>query len=109
MTQPGTVIGAFESPQQAEKTIEELRHGGFSHDQIGFVIRHGEGTEVVVGGGLLGALIGLGIPEEDARYYERVFQEGEALVIVRATDRSAEASAILELNGAQEMKRSSPT
>ncbi|MEX2175661.1 MAG: hypothetical protein WD872_14955 [Pirellulaceae bacterium] len=69
----------------------------------------GGGASGAVGGGLLGALVGLGIPEKEARYYERVFQDGDALVIVRATSRSAEASAILSRNGAQDMEtRSTP-
>ncbi|MBE9128398.1 MULTISPECIES: general stress protein [unclassified Coleofasciculus] len=38
------------------------------------------------GGGLLGALIGWGIPEEDARYYDERVSQGDYLVIAEGTD-----------------------
>jgi hypothetical protein len=50
--------------------------------------------------GLVGALIGLGIPEEEARSYESEFQAGRALVTVRAEGRADEAYAILRHHGA---------
>lgn len=51
--------------------------------------------------GLVGALIGLGIPEEDARFYEDEVKGGRFLVTVDARDRDAEAFAILRRCGAQ--------
>ena len=45
--------------------------------------------------GLVGALVGLGIPEEDARYYESEVRGGRYLVSVAADSREAEAWAIL--------------
>jgi hypothetical protein len=50
--------------------------------------------------GLVGALIGLGIPEEEARHYESEFQGGRALVTVGAEGRADEAYAILHYHGA---------
>ena len=44
---------------------------------------------------LVGALVGLGIPEEEARYYERGLQEGGILVTVDAGARAVEARRIL--------------
>lgn len=41
-------------------------------------------------GGLAGALIEAGIPDEEARLYERGFQQGNVLVLVNAQDRMAE-------------------
>lgn len=38
------------------------------------------------GGGLIGALIGWGIPEEDARYYDERVSQGDYLVIAEGTD-----------------------
>ena len=49
--------------------------------------------------GLVGALVGLGIPEEDARYYEDEVKGGRFLVTVDAGDRDAEAWAILHRAG----------
>jgi hypothetical protein len=50
--------------------------------------------------GVVGALIGLGVPEEEARSYESAFQAGRALVTVRADGRYDAAYAILRHHGA---------
>lgn len=52
-------------------------------------------------GGIFGAMTGLGISEEEARYYEKRFQEGKAVVAVRAGDRYADAIDILTRHGGQ--------
>ena len=54
----------------------------------------------VVVGSLLGALTEMGVPEEDARYYETEFRSGRTLVTVRATGRANEALNILRRHGA---------
>jgi hypothetical protein len=61
------------------------------------------GTGVAAGavaGGVLGTLIGLGIPEEDARYYQTELEAGGTLVTVKANERYDEAVAILRRHGA---------
>lgn len=50
--------------------------------------------------GIAGALIGLGIPEEEAHYYEGEFKSGRTLVTVNADNRYDEAWSILHRNGA---------
>lgn len=50
--------------------------------------------------GLAGALIGLGIPKEDAEYYESELKEGRTIVTVDAGTRYGEAMGILENHGA---------
>jgi uncharacterized protein (TIGR02271 family) len=50
--------------------------------------------------GVAGALVGLGIPEEDATYYEGEFKAGRTIVTVNATGRSDEAWSILHAHGA---------
>ena len=50
-------------------------------------------------GGIFGAMKGLGISEDEARFYEREFQSGRAIVAVKAEHRSAEAADILVRNG----------
>jgi uncharacterized protein (TIGR02271 family) len=50
--------------------------------------------------GIVGALIGLGIPEEDAHYYEGEFKSGRTLVTVKADTRYDEAWKILHRCGA---------
>jgi hypothetical protein len=45
------------------------------------------------GGGLVGALIGWGIPEEQAKYYDELLSKGSYVVLVEGTE--------AEINGAQ--------
>ena len=52
-----------------------------------------------VAGGLIGALADMGIPEEDARYYEEHLRAGRTLVTVRAGTRVMEAVEILRTHG----------
>jgi hypothetical protein len=53
-------------------------------------------------GTVLGGLIGLGVPEDDAQYYENEFHTGRTLVTVDAGDRYAEAASILRQYGASD-------
>jgi len=50
--------------------------------------------------GIVGALVGLGIPEEDAHYYEGEFKSGRTLVTVKSDGRNDEAWTILHSHGA---------
>lgn len=53
-------------------------------------------------GGIIGALRGLGVSEEEARHYEQEFHAGKAIVAVRAGPRAKEAAEILSrFGGAQ--------
>lgn len=57
---------------------------------------------VVIGaaaGGLIGALTKIGVPEEEAHYYNQEFEAGRTIVTVKAPERSEEARAILRRNG----------
>lgn len=51
-------------------------------------------------GGIIGALTSMGVPEEEARYYQGEFEQGRTLVTVQAGNRSQEAMDILRRNGA---------
>lgn len=48
-----------------------------------------------VAGGVTGALLGLGIPEHEAKYYDEQFRDGRTLLTVRTDDRYNEASDIV--------------
>lgn len=50
-------------------------------------------------GGILGALTAMGIPEEEARYYESEFSSGRTIITVQTADRRQEATSILHRNG----------
>ena len=53
--------------------------------------------------GIAGALIGLGIPEEEASYYDEEFREGRTIVTVRADDRYDEAVGIMRRHNGLDM------
>jgi uncharacterized protein (TIGR02271 family) len=57
-------------------------------------------------GGLIGALIGLGIPEEEAEYYESEFDRGRTVVTVKTGPRNyAKARSILDESNAYDYDR----
>ncbi len=49
--------------------------------------------------GLAGALVGLGIPKEEAEFYQREFESGRVVVTVAAEGRDPEARLIIDRNG----------
>jgi len=60
----------------------------------------GFGAAGMATGGILGAMMGLGVSEEEAKVYEQEFQAGRAIVTVHAGGRELEAAAILRRHGA---------
>jgi hypothetical protein len=55
---------------------------------------------------MLGALMGLGIPEDEARYYQTEFEAGRVIITVKASDRYDEADRILRSHGAYDVRQS---
>ena len=55
-------------------------------------------------GWLVGGLSGLGIPEDEAKYYEEQVGQGRALVTVDAAGRDDEARAIMLRDGAEDLQ-----
>ena len=64
----------------------------------------GFGAAGVATGGILGAMTGLGISEEEARIYANEFHAGRAIVAAHAHDRVLEARRILAKHGAQNIQ-----
>ena len=48
-----------------------------------------------IAGGISGALVGLGIPEDEAKYYDQQFRDGRTLMTVKSADRYNDASGII--------------
>jgi hypothetical protein len=55
-------------------------------------------------GGIFGAMTGLGVSEEEARFYEKEFASGRAIVAVRAGARAADAAGILRRHGGYDLQ-----
>jgi hypothetical protein len=67
MQKHSTVVGVFDNHTAAVDAIKDLRQNGFSDDQIGFVVRHDDGTNTddttvqgsnAVARGVVGGLLG---------------------------------------------------
>jgi len=67
---------------------------------LAVILANAAGGAVIAG--LAGALIGLGIPEDEAQYYETEFKSGRYIVTVKADGRHDEAMAILRRHGAHD-------
>jgi hypothetical protein len=50
-------------------------------------------------GGISGALVGMGIPDEEAKYYDDEFKQGRTLMTVRSQDRYDEAGDVIRRGG----------
>jgi len=153
-----TIVGVFDTRDDARQAIQELRTAGYSHESIGFVSRRPDGSlerdgtedssyweegtgigaavgaaagtglglavmaglltpvgPVIAGGALIallasagagatvgsvvGGLIGLGVPEDDAEYFETELNRGKSLVTVATASRTAQAIDILHHSG----------
>ena len=62
-----------------------------------------------IAGGIAGFLVGLGMPEKDARYYEGEVHAGRVLVTVRTASRYDEVRDILRRDGAYDVENQAPT
>ena len=57
-------------------------------------------------GGVVGALTSIGVPEEEATYYQGEFRQGRAIVTVKAGARYSEARDVLIRHGAHDVDSS---
>jgi len=64
---------------------------------LGTILLNAAGGAAIAG--LAGALVGLGIPEEDAKYYEGEVAAGRYLVTVESGDRHADARSVYTRHG----------
>src|SRR5262249_30097591 len=100
------VEGAEEGPHYEGRpaTSDAVQGAGLGElvgAAVGGLVRLGPGA--VAGqraGGLIGAFIGRGVPEEEAKFYRDQYDAGRVIVAVTATDgRYDEAAAILRGHG----------
>src|ERR687898_843652 len=110
-----TVVGVFEDRRHADQAIAELKTAGFrvlagvipivgpaiAGGTLGIILSNAAAGAAAAG--LAGALIGYGIPEEEAKYYHGEFEAGRTIVTVQADGRYDEAYAILKRYGAYDM------
>lgn len=111
------VVGVFDDHSQAEQAVNELLSAGFSGDQIRY---SGHGTS---SGGVLDTLkslftgkntgrvyddlVDLGVPQNDASYYQSEFEAGRSIVAVLAGGRVQDATSIMTRYGGYGASRGS--
>ena len=106
------VVALFTDESQAQQAIDALLNAGFNNSQISFA---GHGTP----GGVLSTiksfftgegmttsagaaykdLLSMGMPQQNAVYYQQEFEAGRSVVAVSGSDRLQEASDILSTYG----------
>jgi hypothetical protein len=118
-----TVVGIFPTSAQTESAINELQRMGFTDQNIGYLVRStNEAIQGNVAGGILaanlgggaigaaasdviGALTKMGIPEEEANYYQNEFEAGRVLVTVYAPNHQQQVLDVLRRSGAYDASR----
>ncbi len=108
-----TVLGVFADRDRADKAIDDLRHGGFSYNQIRLAER-GAGSfldsfkslftgQETVSANAPDDLMKLGVPEQEAHYYQSQLDAGRAIVIVNAGGQPELALNFLRQRGAYDI------
>src|SRR5215203_3930352 len=93
-----SVFCIAKSHSQAEQIVERLQTSGFDSSEISVLLPDTEGKhdighvkatkapEGATTGGIVGGLVGMGIPEIEAKRYEGKLKEGNYLIAVHAED-----------------------
>lgn len=113
MEENPVVIGVFGDYTQAEHAIGELRHAGFRDDQIYFLGHKSSGFFDALRDKLAGhetsatgtadRLAHLGIPQDEAAFYQHEYEEGRPVIAVESYGHQQEARDILYRFGAYDM------
>jgi len=103
------VVAVFDERAQAEQAVNELQNAGINPEQIRFA---GQGSSsggmldkiksVFTGqetGTIYNDLVDMGVPQDDASYYQREFEVGHSIVAVPAAGRMQEVTDILARYG----------
>jgi len=103
------VVAVFDERAQAEQAVNELQNAGINPEQIRFA---GQGSSsggmldkiksVFTGqetGTIYNDLVDLGVPQDDASYYQREYEVGHSIVAVPAAGRMQEVTDILARYG----------
>ena len=112
-----SVFGIATTHGQAERIVEELQAQGFAASEISVLMPDTGGTrdvghvkatkapEGATTGGVVGGLVGLGIPEIEAKRYDEKLKKGNYLIAVHAdeTDDVDRAKHIFKNVGAEDI------
>src|SRR5216684_677345 len=108
-----TLIAVFADRDQANQAIDNLRHAGYSYDQIRLVKRGTnsfiEDLKSLFTGQTTAATnsaddwMRIGVPEQDARNYQNEIDAGRSIVLIKAVGSPEQALGILRQSGAYDI------
>jgi uncharacterized protein (TIGR02271 family) len=85
------VIAVFKDTNQAQQAMQDLMNNGINRDQIRYSVRRG-------GGGIADDLANMGIPRQEADFYNHEFEQGNTVVTVH-TNNQQQVFNILKKDG----------
>ncbi len=105
------IVGVFTDGVQADLALDQLQQEGFNSDLLSLSHQQGgrSGVKNLFSklpeqqGSIVDELKRLGLPEEEARYYQNELDAGRLIVTVQADGRQQDAREILESNGAYDI------
>ena len=96
-TDRSTVLSVFENETQAHLAMDELQRMGISSNRISYYVRK-SGTDIT------DSLERLGLPEQEASFYNEEFEADHPVVMVNAGERQQDVPDLLYRNGGYDMK-----
>jgi hypothetical protein len=108
-----TIIGVFANRDQANQAIDNLRHAGFSYEQIRSV-EHGansfvESIKSLFTGQTTATTnsaddwMRIGVPEQDAHHYQSELDANRSIVLIKSVGNPEQALTILRQSGAYDI------
>ncbi|GLV58465.1 hypothetical protein KDH_52960 [Dictyobacter sp. S3.2.2.5] len=98
------VIGIFQDEVQAKSAVDALKSAEFRYDQVGVAMNSSENAT----SNLQTDLVNLGVPEEQAHYYDEEYKSGKIVVSIRPDGRDSEVQDILTRSGAYNYEQREP-
>ena len=107
-----TTIAVFADQEQANKAIDDLRHAGYSYDQIRLVRRGSNSfteslkslfSQTAATTNSPDDWMRIGVPEQDARNYQSELDAGRSIVLIKAVDNPEQALSIMRQSGAYDI------
>jgi hypothetical protein len=108
-----TMVAVFVGREQANQAIDNLRHAGFSYEQIRLVEQGANGFAESLKSLFTGRTttttdsaddwMRIGVPEQDAHHYQSELDAGRSIVLIKAVTNPEQALTILRQSGAYDL------
>src|SRR6266851_1406320 len=107
-----TMIAVFTDHELANKAIDDLRHAGYSYDQIRMVQRGSNSfmenfkslfSQTAATTSSPDDWMRIGVPEQDAHHYQSELDAGRSIVLIKAVGSPEQALTILRQSGAYDI------